>query len=51
MKEQKQSAWDFIFATIKFILWLPIILPYIVISSLPIAWTLANLFVDNEEAK
>lgn len=49
MKEHKQSAWDYIFNTIRFILWLPIIIPYIVISSLPIAWALADLWVDKEE--
>lgn len=49
MIEQKQSARDCIFNTIRFILWFPIIFPYIVISSLPIAWMLANLYVDKEE--
>lgn len=49
MKEQKQSAWDCIFNTIRFILWFPVVFPYIVISSLPIAWILANLYVGKEE--
>ena len=49
MKEQKQSAWTYIFGTMEFILLLPIIVPYIAITSIPIAWRLANWYVGNKE--
>lgn len=43
MKEPKLTAWDYVRGTLVCLVCLPIVIPYIVITSFPLAWTLANL--------